>query len=126
MAYRDDEITQIDQLSADERLAFGALVRLMVAADGEISAAERTLLEDQATELGEDAFWDMIDQAAEKASRPEETRALTAAVTRQPVRELIYGALFEIATAGTITEREMAVLDELRQRWGIVVTALDD
>lgn len=126
MAYRDDEITQIDQLSADERLAFGALVRLMVAADGEISAAERTLLEDQAAELGEDAFWDMIDQAAEKASRPEETRALTAAVTRQPVRELIYGALFEIATAGTITEREMAVLDELRERWGIVVTALDD
>lgn len=126
MGYRSEEITQIDQLNDAERLAFGALMRLMVALDGEISDDERMLLGDLAAELGEDAFWDMIDRAAEEASEPAQARTLAEAVLRQPVRELILGSLYETATAGTITDREMTLLDELRALWGIVDRALDD
>jgi hypothetical protein len=126
MVYRNDEITRIDQLTDEEQLAFGALMRLMVSIDGEISADERALLEDQAAELGEDAFWDMIDRAAEEASGPEQARSLAERVMRQPVRDLVFGLLYEASTAGTITDREMALLDELRTLWNVVDRPLDD
>ena len=125
MTYREDDDLRLDQLTEAERLAFGALLRILVALDGEISDEERAVLEAQAADLGEEDYWAMIEQASEEVDA-ERARKLAEAVTRQPVRDLIFASLYEAATAGTITESEMLLLDELRNMWGVLERTLDD
>lgn len=126
MTYRSDEHIGLDRFETHERLAFGKLLRSLVAADRTATGTERQALDDLAAELGEADFWDMVEQARMGIPSSDELRALAASVERQPVRNLIYESLYAVAMADTISEGEMSLLEELRVMWGVAVTPLED
>jgi uncharacterized tellurite resistance protein B-like protein len=120
MVYREPELS-FRNLDETEALAFAVLVRAVIAADGRLDDEERDALQQLAVEYGEEAFWALMDRAAEAMNGPEAVQALASRVQRTEARELIYGVLVDVAIAGAIDPREQAILDWLVQAWGIDV-----
>lgn len=130
-------------LTDDELLAFAGLARLLVCADG-------TFTDDEAAALDE-AFGDLFSTGAEaqgpyrtapvesppealpvdlrelleRASEalPDEDAVMAAArrVTRQEVREAIFGVLYVVAASDVITKNEWPLIDWLIKEWGVQV-----
>ena len=113
---------KLDDMNADERLALGSLVRLMVGADGRFSPGEDASLQQAAEHLGEDLFWQAVEEAGHLDSDDEPVKARAQAVERQEVRETIYRTLFEIAAAGSIVDAEGRILDWLSEAWSLEST----
>jgi len=99
-----------------ERLAFGGLIRLLVAADNQYSREEADALADLSEDLGAD-LWALVEAAAQHFEGVEQIRAAAADVHRPEVKELIYGALLGIGQRGTLGEGEQSLLDWLAQLW---------
>lgn len=114
----------LEDLEDDERLAFGALLRAMVSMDGTYSPEERAVFKVLADDLGAEAFWAMVKQAAEVRD-PAEILALAKKVERAPARELIYYGVNATAQAGDVAASEAALLTELRTMWGLEAPADD-
>lgn len=110
---------KLDDMTAEERMALGTLVRKMVGIDGEYSAEEATNLEEVAKEFGVDDFWDLIRDAGQEDLSDEALKARARAVERGEVQKTIYAALFGIATAGSIVAVESSLLDWLAENWGL-------
>ncbi|MEM1031423.1 MAG: hypothetical protein AAF928_04275 [Myxococcota bacterium] len=119
-----DERMGLEDLEDDERLAFGALLRAMVSMDGTYSPEERAVFKVLADDLGAEAFWAMVKQAAEVRD-PAEILALAKKVERAPARELIYYGVNATAQAGDVAASEAALLTELRTMWGLEAPADD-
>lgn len=113
---------KLDEMQDAERQALGTLVRVMVGVDGEYSATEAAGLQQAAAELGEDQFWALLDDAKGRHVDDGVVEAHAKAVERAAAREVIYGVLFGIATAGSIVQREGRLLDWLAETWGLAPT----
>jgi uncharacterized tellurite resistance protein B-like protein len=119
-----------ETLTDTERLTFGALLRAVIRMDGYTTADEQAVVHGVARDLlGEtpgvdvaDALAALLERSAERYPDDETTRAAADAVTRPEARDAIYGALYEISAAGTITRGESQLLDWLAARWSIRVT----
>lgn len=106
-------------LTKEEKLALGGLVRVIVRADGSFSEAEETRIDRIGDELGgRDAFWKVISDSAQAFPDEQGIRQATLAVTRPEARELILGVLAGIAAADTISPAEMGLIDSVRAAWG--------
>jgi hypothetical protein len=125
-------------LTGEERLAFAGLVRWLVRLDGKFTEEEAAAIDAVAedifgnVEVGggpyrpapEDrpadpaAIWSLLDQAGEELEEPH-VRRLAEGVTRQAAREVIYGALYEIAASDVIAKQEWPFFEWLEQEWGI-------
>lgn len=125
MAYREPELTLRD-LDPIEAEALATLVRAIVAADGRLDEEERDALQRLAAEAGEERFWDMMDRAAADMNGPEAVLGVASRVERSEARELIYGALVDLAIAGTIQPSEDAILTRLSELWGIEAREVDE
>ena len=110
---------KLDQMNDSEKQALGGLVRALVGADGQYSAAEVAGLQKTAEYLGEEAFWQLVNESVHQHldDKVLEERAL--AVERPEAREAIYGVLFGIAAAGTVVDQEGKLLDWLASTWGL-------
>lgn len=108
----------LSDLEDAERLVLGALVRLIVRADGEFSTEEEERIDRIGDELGSrDGLWKAISDSAQAI--PDERRVLGAAaqVRRAEARELILGVIAGVAAADTISPAEMGVIDAVRAAW---------
>ena len=112
-----EERLGLDDLTDDEQLAFGALLRAMVSMDGTFADEEKAMFRLLAKELGEEAFWAMLERASEEVKNAAQVIALANEVTRPEARELIFYGVNATAQAGGVEEREAALLDELRKKW---------
>lgn len=110
---------KIADMTEDEQHALAGLVRWMLQVDGRISTEERTHLDVIAEQLGTEQFWALLDMAEREPLDVEALRACASRVLRKPAQETIYGALLDIAIAGTIVSSESEVLDWLIGFWGL-------
>lgn len=108
------------ELTEAERLVLGALIRLMVRADGRFTEEEEQRIQDIGADLGDaEALWGAISDSAQTYTSEQATRAAIPTVTRPEARELLYGVLFAVATADTIAPGEQVILDALRLAWNL-------
>lgn len=118
-----------EPLTETERLTFGALLRTLFRLDGAITPEEQAVVHGVVGELlprppgadVADVLAALLERSAERYRDDEAVRAAAEAVTRPEAREAIYGALYEVSTAGTITLGESSVLDWLARTWEIRV-----
>lgn len=111
-------MTLVD-LTPEERLALGGLVRMMIRADGSFSEEEESRIDRIGDELGgREGFWRAISDSAQAFRDDAQVRAAAIAVSRAEVRELILEVLAGIAAADAISPREMSLIDALRGEWG--------
>jgi uncharacterized membrane protein YebE (DUF533 family) len=110
---------KLEELSAGERRAMAGLVRLIVRVDGQLSAEERDRLHEIATDLGEDAFWEILQSNDE----PIPFRECVEAVEGEQAQELIFEVIMTLAMVGTIDRGEAVLLEKLAEAWGIEVQA---
>jgi len=114
-----DERLGLDDLTDDEQLAFGALLRAMVSMDGTYSDEEKAMFKVLAEELGTEAFWAMLERASKEVKDAGQILALADDVTRPEARELLFYGLYATAQAGGVGKQETALLDELRGKWDL-------
>ncbi|RLB53761.1 MAG: hypothetical protein DRI90_20855 [Deltaproteobacteria bacterium] len=119
MVYRGSDIINLGDLLLHERLAFGALIGVVLTTGPPGGPAVKQMLEQLAAELGADEFWAIVDEANAVSTGPDHAHELATEVKRRPVQVLIYTAVAELAMPGSICPDEMAVLDELRRLWGL-------
>ncbi len=110
---------RIDELTLDERMALGGLIRLMVRRDGDFSEEEEARI-DAIGELragGRSAMWKLISASAQ--ALPDETsiRAAASQIARQDARATLLAMLTSIAEEGGVTQAEHGLLEWLRQAW---------
>ena len=117
--YREGGPLPLGDLAAEELLAFGALLRLVTIIDRSVDPIEVEALAELAREFGEDAFWEMMDEAEQSDMGPERARELAEAVTRREARELIYACVSEVAFSSAFSNDASRVLVELRALWNI-------
>ena len=117
--YRSEALSNLSQLSTEEQLAFAALTRTLIRADGHLSNEENEALRQLAADFGESEFWDLIDRAAREADTAEKVEQHARQVGRPQAQELIFGTLLELAIASGIEPAEAALLDKLTGLWNI-------
>lgn len=110
---------KLSEMTDDEQQALGSLVRVIVGVDGKYSPEESAGLQQAAEELGEEEFWQLMDDAGHQRHTEDIIKGQARAVARKEARETIYGVLFGIATAGSIVGEEAAILDWLAGTWSL-------
>lgn len=113
---------KLEQMTGSEKQALGALVRVLVGVDGEYSASEVAGLQKTAEYLGEDEFWQLVNESGRQHIDRDIVAELASAVERPEGREAIYGVLFGIAAADTVVDKEGELLDWLARAWGLETT----
>jgi uncharacterized tellurite resistance protein B-like protein len=110
----------LSDLTADEQLVLGALIRTVVRADGRFTEEEEQRIQDIGAELGSaDDLWRAVSDSAQRYTSEAATRAAVPTITRPEARGMIYDVVVSVAQADTIAAGEQALLDSLRQAWGI-------
>ena len=115
-------------LTNEERLLLGALIRLVVRADGTFSEGEENMITTIGNELaieanaardGGQALWAAVSESAQHFPTDESIRAAIPQVTRPDARELIFAVLVGVASAETMTSAERTILDAVRLAWSL-------
>lgn len=135
-------------LTDDEQLALAGLLRVAVRLDGQFSAAERGALDTIAEELFAEepspeskspyrgaladasyagkspakALGTLLDRAARELPDDESVRNAARAVKRPYAREILYGAVYSVVAADTITSPEWMLLNWLEREWDLKAT----
>lgn len=117
-------LMDLKDLTRDEQLALGGLVRLMIRADGVFSPEEEERVGAIGEELGgSELLWKIISDSAQVFRDDADVRRAGVAVTRNEARELILGILTSIAVADTVTPGEQGLIDSLRAGWQLTEKA---
>ncbi len=117
---------KLEDMVDAEKQALAALVRVMVGVDGEYSAAEMAGLAKTAEYLGEEEFWELVNDVVHQHLDEEVLAARVRAVERPEAREAIYGILFGVAAAGTVAGDEGKLLDWLAEAWKLKTSLESD
>jgi len=110
---------QLDELSEQERMALGGLIRLMIRSDGDFSEEEEARI-DAIGELragGRAEMWKLISASAQALPDEKSTRAAASEVARSDAQATILAVLTSIAEEGGITTTEKTLLEWLRGVW---------
>ena len=110
---------KLSEMTDIERETLGTLIRLMVGADGTVSAEESTDLQRAAEELGESDFWALVRSTHGEVYEREAVQAQARQIDRKDVQAQIYTVLFGLAADGAIMGDEGRLLDWLAETWGI-------
>lgn len=105
------------ELDDRELLALAGLLRVLVRLDGMASAAELAALDAIGDELGRDKLDSLIRRAAAELESTADVERIALEVENPGSRELIYGALFDVAASDSILQPESYLLDWLREHW---------
>lgn len=112
-------MTLVD-LTPEERLALGGLVRIVIRADGSFSEEEEARMDRIGDELGgRELLWKAISDSAQAFADDGAVRAAALGVRRAEARELILEVLTSVAAADSISPNELSVIDALRGEWGV-------
>lgn len=106
-------------LTEEELLSAISLLKLLAASDGVVSEGEARELRLFAEHIGADHY-DELNRKLDALELSEDgVKALAQGIHRQPARQMIYAELFDLATVGTIDEREGELLDWLKATWAL-------
>ena len=115
--YRHSKTT-LEDMTEDERLALGGLIRIMLRLDGSFSNTEEAHVEEAGEKLGSvEGLWSVISKSAQELRSDEEVRQKVLQVERKAVRSAIIDALTLIARAESIVPAEQSLLDWLATTW---------
>ncbi len=110
----------LSDLTEDEKLVLGALVRLIIRADGRFTPEEEQRIQDVGADIGgAEALWRVISDSAQRYTEERSIEGALPGVTRAEARDFIYDVVYSVATADAIGKGEQLVLDLLRKAWGI-------
>lgn len=110
----------LSDLTVDEQLVLGAIIRLMVRADGRFTEEEEQRIQDIGAEIGSaEDLWRAVSDSAQRYTSEASTRAAIPTVTRPEARSMIFDVIASVAQADTIAPGEQLILDSLRQAWNI-------
>lgn len=111
---------KLTDLTNDERLALGGLLRILVRADGEFSVAEEERIDAVGDELGgKDVLWKAISASAQHFKDDQQIRAAAMGIARPEVRDIVLSVLESVAIADTMSPAEEGILTALKAHWGI-------
>ena len=116
---------ELSDLTSEERIALVALLEVVVTSDAAASDDELRQLQRVVEAVGEQAYAEAADQAAERFHDEAELKAFLPSITRQDARELIYGAVLETALPDAMRAHEAALLTWLAKAWGVTVSVQD-
>jgi uncharacterized tellurite resistance protein B-like protein len=120
------DLSNLDGLTSNEKLALIALLKRFVSEDGEVSEDEVDAIGSVAAALGDEEYRRLVDEADKRLRGDEELRAFLDSITRQDARETIYGIVFEAAAGQALQGLEPEMLDQLADAWGIQVKVIDE
>ena len=80
--------TPLDQLTADEKLALVALLKLVVRADGELSKSEVRELNEVARQLGPEQFHSLVGTARERFRTRQDAENFAKTIERAPAQRM--------------------------------------
>ena len=109
----------LDSLTADEKLALVALLKLVVRADRELSSDEVKELNEVARQMGPDEWRATVDRARERFRTAQEVTQFAETITRQQAQRLIHKLLVRAARADGIVPEEASILLWLAKLWRI-------
>jgi len=110
----------LSDLTEEEKLVLGALIRLMVRADGRFTEDEEQRIQDIGAEIGSpEELWRAVSDSAQKYTSEASTRHAIPSITRPEAREMMFGVLYGVATADMVAPGEQVILDALRLAWEI-------
>jgi uncharacterized tellurite resistance protein B-like protein len=112
---------ELSDLTSEERVALAALLERVVESNATVSDDEVKEVEDVVAAVGELAYAEAADKAAERFHDEAELKAFLPSITRQEARELIYGALLQAALPDAMGAHESAILNWLGKAWGVAV-----
>lgn len=109
---------KLTDLTRDEQLALGGLVRLMIRADGVFTPEE----EERVTAIGDELgggglLWRIVSDSAQAFRTDADLRRAATSIRRTEARELVLGVLTSVAVADTVTPGEQGLIDALRAAW---------
>jgi len=108
----------LKDLTRDEQLALGGLVRSMIRADGVFTEEEEARVTAIGEELGGGALlWRIVSDSAQAFRTDDDVRRAATAIKRVDARELVLGILTSVAVADTVTPSEQGLIDGLRAAW---------
>ena len=110
---------ELNQLTAEERVALVALLEVVIESNGRVSEDEADRIDAVVGAIGEDAYRQAAAEVDRRFAGEEELRAFLPAITRQDARDLIYGTALEAATSDTVDAHESHLLDWLAAVWQI-------
>src|SRR5712671_73779 len=120
------DLSNLNNLTNDEKLALVALLKRFVSEDGEVSEEEVDAIGSVAAALGEEEYRRLVDAADERLREDEQLRAFLESIIRQDARETIYGIAFEAAASEALQGPEPEMLDWLAKTWGIEIKIIDE
>ena len=112
---------ELGDLTGEERIALAALLELVVEANATISDDEVEEVGRIVSAVGDNAYAEAADDAAERFRDEGDLKAFLPTIRRQEARDLIYGAVLEAALPDAMSAHESAMLDWLRTEWSITV-----
>lgn len=105
----------LSELTSKEQIALMALIDLLVLSDGENDEVE-TLIE----ELGEDEYWEALEEARSWVTDLDDLEELLQKVTRPEAQEVILAAVLDVALEEGIDPREDELIELTARVWEIV------
>lgn len=110
---------RLDELTYDERMVLGGLVRMMLRADGQFSDGEKRAIEQIGARIADDPvhFRRAIVDSAKAFGDDDAIFAAARKVERGEARLMIRSVLEEIATADLTEEAEHNLLLWLQEQW---------
>lgn len=112
---------ELKDLAPEERIAFVALLKATVMADGNVSEEERGRIEEIADEIGEDIYERALDEVERRFADEDSLKKFLGTIARPEAREVIYGTVFELALTNAVEGRESELLAWLANAWQIKV-----
>ena len=110
---------ELNQLTAEERVALVALLEFVIESNGRVSEDEADRIDAVVGVIGEDAYRQAATEVDRRFAGEEELRAFLPSITRQEARELIYETALEAATSDAIDAHESQLLEWLAGVWQI-------
>lgn len=109
----------LEKLTRDEVVLLAGALRLMMMADGEVSAEEGEFVAALGTRLGYAARgWELVwTDASRIYPSTQLVEEALAAVERPAARETIYTVLYELAEEDAIVDPEWDLLEWLDETW---------
>jgi hypothetical protein len=110
---------ELNQLTAEERVALVALLEFVIESNGRVSEDEADRIDAVVGLIGEDAYRQAAAEVDRRFTGEEGLRAFLLTIARQEARELIYETALEAATSDAIDAHESQLLEWLASVWHI-------
>jgi hypothetical protein len=112
---------ELSDLTREERVALAALLELVVESNVTVSEDELKEVKHVVNAVGDVAYAEAADEAAARFRDEADLKAFLPGIARQEARELIYGAVLEVAIPDAMGAHESAILNWLGKQWGVAV-----